>query len=275
MNGVYDSFYRVLGLRPGASPAEIKAAYRRLAKHCHPDRDKSPDAEKRFKEIRTAYEALRDCHLAGGAGAGPVIGYDFQKWAAWTPKDWATEYDIDLDELVYGFEKPAARIPFSLAKLPAVFMASLKELTNLGVILQVLLAAFIISYSYSPDYAHTGVPRSSLVHSRPPEAFQAKPYKNLVRVVGLTSGLAVVILRYYVTLRRKGVYFCALVVLLYAASVALLMRYVYPEEAATRLLFIWLCFFMASSILVCNPMGALAKPVGFLLRNAFKRSIKP
>ena len=294
MNGSYDSFYRVLGLRPGASPVEIKAAYRRLAKHCHPDRDKSPDAEKQFREIRTAYETLRDWHLAGGAGvgAGPVISYDFQKWAAWTPKDWTTEYDIDLNELVYGFKKPAARIPFSPAKLPVIFMASLKELANLGVVLQVLLAALIISFSYSPEYANTGEHRTSsedirkaiehietnpdeyrsfLDHPKPSKAFQTKPYRNLVWIVSLTSGLAVVVLRYYVTLRHKGVCLCAFVVLAYAASVALLVRYIYPEETMTRLLLVWFCFAMASSFLMCNLLGALAKPVGFLLRNVFKR----
>jgi len=294
VNEVYDSFYRVLGLRSGASPVEIKAAYRRLAKSCHPDHDKSLDAEMRFREIRVAYETLRDWHLAGGSGAGAdtVTVYDFSKWAAWTPKDWTTEYDIDLNELVYGFKKPAARIPFSPAKLPAIFMASLKELANLGVVLQVLLAALIISFCYSPDYAHTdeqrtssenirkameyletdsGEYRSSLVHSRPPEAFQTKPYKNLVRIVSLTSGLAVVVLRYYVTLRYKGVYICAFVVFSYAASVALLVRYTYPEEAATRLHLVWICFVIASSILICNPLGTLARPFGFLLRNVFKR----
>ena len=48
--------YAVLGLKPGASAREIKAAFRRLAMKHHPDR---PDGdEARFRSVRAAYEAL-------------------------------------------------------------------------------------------------------------------------------------------------------------------------------------------------------------------------
>jgi molecular chaperone DnaJ len=82
-------YYETLGLSRGASEQDIKAAFRRLAKDCHPDRhptDKS--AETKFKELNEAYEALRDpqkraaydqfghaafdgSHGRGGAGFGP------------------------------------------------------------------------------------------------------------------------------------------------------------------------------------------------------------
>ncbi len=53
-------FYEILGVNRSASPQEIKKAYRRLALKWHPDRNKSSEAEEKFKEINEAYEALSD-----------------------------------------------------------------------------------------------------------------------------------------------------------------------------------------------------------------------
>jgi DnaJ-class molecular chaperone len=53
--------YQRLGVKRGASEAEIKKAYRSLAKQLHPDRNKDkPDAAKRFAEITHAYDLLSD-----------------------------------------------------------------------------------------------------------------------------------------------------------------------------------------------------------------------
>jgi DnaJ-class molecular chaperone len=53
--------YQRLGLKRGASEAEIKKAYRSLAKQLHPDRNKdNPDAAKRFSEVTRAYDLLSD-----------------------------------------------------------------------------------------------------------------------------------------------------------------------------------------------------------------------
>ena len=53
--------YQRLGLKRGASEAEIKKAYRSLAKQLHPDRNKdNPNAAKRFGEITHAYDLLSD-----------------------------------------------------------------------------------------------------------------------------------------------------------------------------------------------------------------------
>jgi DnaJ-class molecular chaperone len=53
--------YEILGVQRSASEAEIKSAYRRLAKHYHPDRNKDdPKAKERFAEASSAYEIVGD-----------------------------------------------------------------------------------------------------------------------------------------------------------------------------------------------------------------------
>ena len=56
-------YYEVLGVGRDADPGEIKKAYRRLAREFHPDINKDPGAEKRFKEITEANEVLSDPEL--------------------------------------------------------------------------------------------------------------------------------------------------------------------------------------------------------------------
>ncbi len=85
-------YYDVLGIGRAASDQEIKAAFRRLAKECHPDRcNGDRNSETRFKEVNEAYEALKDPqrraaydrfgHAAfdnGGMGpGGHAFGADF------------------------------------------------------------------------------------------------------------------------------------------------------------------------------------------------------
>lgn len=54
-------YYKALGVSKMAKPAEIKAAYRRLARKYHPDANKGDSsAEERFKEISEAYSVLSD-----------------------------------------------------------------------------------------------------------------------------------------------------------------------------------------------------------------------
>ena len=83
-------YYEILSVSRNASEKELKSAYRKLAKECHPDMN--PDdaaAEQKFREASEAYEVLKDPqkraaydqfgHAAfeGGAGGGPGFGPDF------------------------------------------------------------------------------------------------------------------------------------------------------------------------------------------------------
>ncbi len=79
-------FYETLGVDRSAGPEDIKKAFRRLAMQYHPDRNKEPGAEARFKEINQAYEVLSDPEKraaydrfghagVGGMGAGQA-GFD-------------------------------------------------------------------------------------------------------------------------------------------------------------------------------------------------------
>ncbi len=56
----YKDYYKVLGVERNASADDIKAAYRKLARQYHPDINKEPGAEAKFKDVGEAYEVLKD-----------------------------------------------------------------------------------------------------------------------------------------------------------------------------------------------------------------------
>jgi molecular chaperone DnaJ len=130
-------YYGVLGLARGASDADIKKAYRRLARDLHPDVNPDPGAKERFQEVSRAYQALTDpekrriVDLGGdpfdngaGAGAGGFGGAGFgglgdimdaffgggattrgPRSRVRAGGDALIRLDLDLDETVFGTTK--------------------------------------------------------------------------------------------------------------------------------------------------------------------------
>jgi curved DNA-binding protein len=56
----FKDYYEILGVKPDAGDADVKSAYRKLARKFHPDVSKESGAEEKFKSVNEAYEALKD-----------------------------------------------------------------------------------------------------------------------------------------------------------------------------------------------------------------------
>jgi molecular chaperone DnaJ len=114
-------YYEVLGVERGASPDDIKKAFRKLAFQYHPDRNKEPDAEEKFKEVSEAYAVLSDAEKRqqydafGHAGiSGRYSTEDIFRGANF--RDIFSEFGFNFDDILgrifgggFGFNFQQAR----------------------------------------------------------------------------------------------------------------------------------------------------------------------
>lgn len=88
----FKDYYKVMGVARDATEAQIKQAYRKLARKYHPDVSKEKDAEARFKDLGEAYEVLKSPEKRAAydqLGQGPKPGEDFRP-----PPDWGAGFEF-------------------------------------------------------------------------------------------------------------------------------------------------------------------------------------
>ena len=88
----FKDYYHVMGVARDATDAQIKQAYRKLARKYHPDVSKEQNAEARFKDLGEAYEVLRSPEKRAAydaLGKAPRPGQDFRP-----PPDWGAGFEF-------------------------------------------------------------------------------------------------------------------------------------------------------------------------------------
>ncbi len=91
----YKDYYETLGLKRDASDAEIKSAYRKLARKYHPDVNKTKEAEEKFKDINEAYEVLGDKQKRQRYDS---LGAGWQGGAEYTPPPGFENFNFNFNQ---------------------------------------------------------------------------------------------------------------------------------------------------------------------------------
>jgi curved DNA-binding protein len=94
----FKDYYDTLGVKPDATDAEIKSAYRRLARKYHPDVSKESGAEEKFKSVNEAYEALKDSARRKAYDQLRAGGYRAGDEFRGPPPNWQGEGNFDVNE---------------------------------------------------------------------------------------------------------------------------------------------------------------------------------
>ena len=117
----FTDYYQVLGVERDATAAEIKTAYRKLARKYHPDVSKETASEEKFKEIGEAYEVLKNTEKRAAydqLGSNWQQGQDFRP-----PPDWDAGFEFsqgepgsrgdfsDFFESIFGRSQPGYGTP--------------------------------------------------------------------------------------------------------------------------------------------------------------------
>lgn len=97
----YKDYYEILGVKREASGAEIKSAYRKLARKFHPDVNKTKEAEQKFKDLNEAYEVLSDKEKRQRYDS---LGANWQQGANFTPPPGFEHFNFNQDGGAQSFD---------------------------------------------------------------------------------------------------------------------------------------------------------------------------
>lgn len=229
MNKERDYSYKILGLQPGATPTEIKAAFRRLVKLYHPDRDQSQDSVIMYMEINKAYKMLLEHPFASEIDTGTVVNHNTSEWkswtsdhtkkerqstagsrdsskeATWTSKDWynwakKAKRTSEGWENEY-FNNSDVRLSFELKNLFSIFWHSLNEVfTGVFSVYEVIMVLAIATMScgggsiFTTPLLYVFKSISGLYFD---EEITLQPYSGLAALFYVISWIIFIYFRYY------------------------------------------------------------------------------